>query len=102
MLNFEWDENKNRSNQDKHGIDFADAREVFDDNDAVVYPGHRKTDGENRILLVGKILGKFIIAVIFTVREQIYRIISARQARKEEIHDYITNKFQNLDHESEN
>ncbi|WP_353480371.1 BrnT family toxin [Haliscomenobacter sp.] len=101
MSNFEWDENKNRSNQQKHGIPFEEAKDVFDDDNAVAYPGHDK-DGENRILLVGKTLGRFIIAVVFTMRKQIYRIISARQARKEEVRDYIANKFQNLDDESGN
>ena len=98
MPNFEWDENKNRSNQQKHGISFDEAKEVFDDDDAVAYPGHEK-DGENRILLVGKTIGRLIIAVVFTMRKQIYRIISARQARKAEVQDYITNKFQNRDDE---
>ena len=98
MSNFEWDENKNRSNQRKHGLSFEEAKEVFGDDDAVAYPGHEK-DGENRILLVGKTIGRLIIAVVFTMRKQIYRIISARQARKEEVQDYVTNKFKKLDDE---
>lgn len=98
MANFEWDDNKNRSNQKKHGISFEDAKEVFDDDDAIVYPRQVK-DGENRILLVGKVFGRFIIALVFTMRKQVYRIISARQARKKEVQDYITSKFQNSDNE---
>lgn len=98
MDHFEWDENKNRSNQQKHGINFERAKDVFEDEDAIAYPGHTK-GGENRFLLVGKILGKFIIAVAFTIREQIYRIISARQASKDEIKDYLVNKFDNHDKE---
>ena len=95
MPKFDWDKDKNKSNQQKHGIGFERAKDVFDDEDAIAYPGQTK-DGENRFLLVGKVLGKFIIAVVFTMRKQMYRIISARQARKEEVKDYITNKFQNL------
>lgn len=98
MSNFEWDEYKNQANMQKHGIPFEEAKEVFDDDDAIAYPGHKKDD-ENRFLLVGKTIGKLIIAVVFTMRKQIYRIISARQARKEEVQDYISNKFQNLDDE---
>jgi len=49
--------------------------------------------------LVGKTIGRLIIAVVFTMRKQIYRIISARQARKEEVQDYVTNKFKKLDDE---
>lgn len=35
MSNFEWDENKNKSNQQKHGIPFEEAKEVFDDDAAI-------------------------------------------------------------------
>ena len=80
-MNFEWDENKNQSNQQKHGIGFEHAREAFEDEDAILYPGKTKS-GESRFLIVGKVLGKFIIAVVFTMRAAIYRIISARQAKK--------------------
>lgn len=96
MSNFEWDEHKNKSNQQKHGISFERAKDVFEDEDAITYSGHTK-DGENRFLLVGKVLGKFIISVVFMVGKQIYRIISARQARKEEIKDYLSNKFDKHD-----
>ncbi len=30
MVKFEWDEDKNESNVEKHGLDFEDASEVFD------------------------------------------------------------------------
>ena len=29
MMNYEWDEAKNRSNFAKHGLDFADAEQVL-------------------------------------------------------------------------
>lgn len=98
MPDFEWDEQKNKSNQQKHGISFERAKDAFDDEDAIIYPGHTK-GGENRFLLVGKVLGKFIISVVFTARRQINRIISARQAKKEEIKDYLSNKFDHHDNE---
>jgi uncharacterized DUF497 family protein len=98
MSSFEWDEPKNKSNQQKHGISFERAKDAFEDEDAITYPGHTN-DGEDRFLLVGKVLDKFIISVVFTARRQIYRIISARQARKKEIKDYLANKFDNHDNE---
>lgn len=92
MPKFDWDERKDQLNQQKHGIDFDRAKEVFEDENALSYPGKVK-DGEFRFLIVGKVLGKFIIAVVFTVRAAVYRIISARQARNNEIKDYLINKF---------
>ena len=37
MPKFEWDNNKNRSNQKKHGISFEDASDIFNDNDRIQY-----------------------------------------------------------------
>ncbi|WP_315573515.1 BrnT family toxin [Amygdalobacter nucleatus] len=37
MLVFEWDENKNKLNQKKHGISFDEARTVFYDEAAIVF-----------------------------------------------------------------
>jgi uncharacterized protein len=98
MLKFEWDENKNKSNQRKHGIGFDRAKDVFEDENAIEYPEKIK-EGESRFVIVGKILGKIIIAVVFTIRAAAYRIISARQAKKNEIKDYLTNKFDKDDSE---
>jgi len=92
MPNFEWDENKDRLNRQKHGIGFDRAKDVFDDEDAIAYSGKTKV-GESRFLIVGKVFGKFIIAVVFTIRSTVYRLISARQAQKIEIKDYLTHKF---------
>ena len=35
-ISFEWDENKNTINKDKHGVSFEEARTVFYDEDALV------------------------------------------------------------------
>lgn len=99
MPKFEWDENKNASNRQKHNIGFERAKDVFEDEDAINYL-ERITHGESRFLIVGKILDKFIIAVVFTIRAAVYRIISARQASNNEIKDYIANKFDKNDSES--
>jgi uncharacterized DUF497 family protein len=77
---FEWDENKRRSNVAKHGIDFADAKEVFDDPAAYTYYSAKET-GERRYVTVGSMKGA-LVAVISTRRGTIIRIISARVARR--------------------
>ena len=49
---FEWDENKRQANVKKHGIDFVDAIEVF--NDPAVYTSlSRHTTNEHRYVIVG-------------------------------------------------
>ena len=84
MPDFEWDKDKNRQNIEKHGVSFEDACGVFDDEDRIVYPGSATSKGESRFLTVGKFAENFIIAVVYTLRSTIIRIISARSVRKNE------------------
>ena len=90
MLNFEWDENKNKSNQDKHSISFEDATDVFNDNDRLVYSSNQNE--ETRYLTIGKAF-QAIISVVYTTRDLIIRIISARRASQEERQAYLSNKL---------
>ncbi len=82
-MEFEWDENKNKSNQEKHGIGFNDAKEVFKDNNRKTSPDLRNDYGEDRWITIGKLIDS-IIVVVYTIREAAYRIISARYAKKNE------------------
>jgi len=87
-MEFEWDENKNKKNIRKHGIDFNDAKEVFKDEKAKKIPDLRRDYGEERWKIIGSILG-FIYAVIYTIRNTAIRIISARQANRKERDEYL-------------
>lgn len=87
---FKWDEDKNKSNQQKHGISFSEAKTVFyDDNARLIYdPDHSKS--EERFILLGLSSSFRILVVIHTYRkdDEIIRIISARKATKLEIKQY--------------
>jgi uncharacterized DUF497 family protein len=83
---FEWDESKRRSNVIKHGIDFGDAAEVFYDPTAYVFLSPHPSS-EQRYVTVGLMRGA-LIAVIFTIRGEAVRIISARAARRSERQTY--------------
>jgi uncharacterized DUF497 family protein len=81
---FEWDENKNKINLEKHGFEFSLAVEVFSDPNAIVQ-FNRQVDNEIRKHIIGKIKNEIIILlVVFTNRNNNIRIISARKANKEE------------------
>jgi len=84
-MKFEFDAEKNNSNKRKHGIDFYEAQELWDDPDYIEIPA--KTVDEPRFLVIGKIYGKHFSGVI-TYRDDIIRIISIRRSRKEEIDIY--------------
>ena len=79
---FQWDETKRRANIEKHGLDFVDAVEVFDDTRHYTYTSPVPS-GERRYVTVGMVRG-LLIAVVSTPRNHKLRIISARIARKNE------------------
>lgn len=81
---FEWDEEKRQQTILKHGIDFADAIGIFD-GEVLVAPS--KHNDEQRWIAVG-LLNGIEIAVIYTMRSEIYRIITARRARHHERDKY--------------
>ena len=91
MPQFEWDKNKNSINKKKHRVSFEKAKEVFEDDDAIEKLGNSKT--EVRFLRVGKTVETIILAVVYTLRTTVIRIISARQASRKEINAYIEHKF---------
>ncbi|WP_200763255.1 BrnT family toxin [Nitrosophilus alvini] len=84
-MNFEYDQNKSRSNKIKHNIDFEEAKKLWNDPDLVEIPA--KTTDEQHFVVIGKIGQKFWSAVI-TYRKGKIRIISVRRSRKEEIQIY--------------
>ena len=69
----------------KHGIDFSEAQALWDDPDLIEIPA--KTTDEPRLLVIGKIAGKFWSGVI-AYRGDGVRIISIRRSREEEIDIY--------------
>lgn len=84
-MQFEWDDEKSRTNKAKHGIDFDTARDLWNDPNRVEiltsYPL------ENRSVLIGTIKKKLWTA-IFTRRSDSIRIISVRRTRKKEAELY--------------
>ena len=86
-MNFEWDENKNRTNIEKHGFDFADAEEMFR-GALLIRPDIDEDYGEERWIGIGMIQGR-IAFVAFAERSlETIRIISVRRARADEKKQY--------------
>jgi uncharacterized DUF497 family protein len=82
---FEFNKNKSEANKQKHGIDFNEAKQLWDDPDYVEIPV--KTSDEPRFIILGKITEKHWTGFI-TYRSKKTRIISVRRSRKEEIEIY--------------
>ncbi len=85
-MEFEWDKQKNIINREKHGIDFLDAESVFLSKRLSIEDS-RKEYGEKRIITVGRI-GNIVSVVVYTMRNEKIRIISARRANERERRRY--------------
>ena len=92
MIRYEWDEEKNKVNQRKHGIDFETAELVFDDPFCVTFI-ERISGGEERWHAIGSIENIVVIVVVHTYRQddsdEVIRIISARRATRHERKLYV-------------
>ena len=84
-MEFEFDRRKSLANKTKHGIDFTEAQDLWNDPDLVEIPA--RTEDEPRWVLVGRI-GERCWSAVVTYRADRVRIISVRRARKEEISIY--------------
>lgn len=78
---FEWDTEKNGSNQEKHGVSFALAQFAFADPDRVILEDLGHSDDEQRFFCLGKV-AEGVLTVRFTLRDKTIRIFGAGYWRK--------------------
>ena len=85
-MEFEWDPNKAVANLRKHGVRFAEAVTVFQDDAMLTMPDENPE--EERFAAIGTgSLGR-ILVVIYTTRGDRVRIVSARKATRKERAEY--------------
>ena len=84
---FEWNEAKNRSNIRKHGLDFAEAEEMFH-GFILVRPDTSEDYGEERWIGIGMIRVRVAFVAFTELSHDTVRIISLRKADHEERKEY--------------
>ena len=87
-LGFEWDEAKAALNLRKHGVAFAEALTIFVDPLAVIISDPVHSEGEVRFLLLGLSKAGRLLVVSHVDRGERTRIISAREATRQERWEY--------------
>lgn len=78
---FEWDQAKDRENQEKHGVSFAKAQLAFVDPFRVIAEDLSHSAVEKRYYCFGLVEGG-VLTVRFTYRRHVIRIIGAGYWRK--------------------
>jgi uncharacterized protein len=93
-LQFEWDKRKEKTNIQKHGVSFEEARAVFYDENAIQFFDPDHSDDEDRFILLGISfkLRTLVVCHCFKESEGIIRILSARKADDDEENEYWRNR----------
>ena len=81
-MEFAWDEKKRKANLVKHGLDFADASDVFA-GATFTFEDDRFTYEEQRFTTLGMLKGT-VVVVVHTEQDEVIRIISMRKATRNE------------------
>ena len=88
-MEFDYDPRKSATNKTRHGVDFEEAKLVWQDAEAVLLASAYSE--EKRYLAIGHIYNA-LWTIIFTLRGDKIRIISARRSRESEATYYEKNK----------
>jgi len=92
-MDFEWNPQKAETNNKKHDVSFDEASTVFGDTLSITYHDPDHSDQEERHIIVGLSNKQRILVISHVYRGETIRIISARQATKQEQKFYAQRKY---------
>lgn len=93
-MQFEWDPIKAKANHTKHNVSFDEAVSVWEDYFNIDLFDHAHSVEEKRFLMIGESNARRYLIVSYTEREDIIRIISARELTPKERREYEHGYFE--------
>ena len=87
-MELEWDAGKAADNERKHGVSFMEAASCFWDPLQVAFHDPDHSDEEDREILIGHSNRDRLLMVVYTLRAETIRIVSARRATRKEAKDH--------------
>jgi len=89
---FQWDEGNINKNLNKHNVENWECEQVFFNEPLIILDDPKHSNAEKRWAAFGKTDGGTLLTVIFTKRDSLIRIISARTMNRKERNFYEKNK----------
>ena len=86
---FEWDEGNATKNWEKHDVSQSECEQVFFNIPLIVRRDNAHSETESRYYVLGKTDSGRLLFVVFTIREKLIRIISARDMTTREERRYL-------------
>lgn len=87
-MKFDWFRLKAESNLKRHGVSFEEAATAFDDPFQTALVDDAHSEGEQRFILLAASSKGRVLAISYTERGDVMRIISAREAERWEVKEY--------------
>jgi uncharacterized DUF497 family protein len=87
-MELEWDEEKAAANLAKHKVSFEEAKTVFDDPLYVDFYDPDHSVDEHRYIIIGESHQRRLLIVSYTERDDVVRLISAREVTRSERETY--------------
>lgn len=91
-LIFEWDSGNQEKNWLKHRITTKEIEKVFVNKPAFIFADEKHSFSEKRYGLYGRTDGGRLISIVFMIRQQTIRVITARDMSKKERRIYEKTK----------
>lgn len=86
---FEWDEGNATKNWEKHDVSQSECEQVFFNKPFIIRRDSAHSETESRYYVLGKTDSGRLLFVVFTIREKLIRVISARDMTKKEKQRYL-------------
>ena len=81
---FDWDEGNSEKNLIRHRVTLGECEQVFFNEQVIVSEDIKHSKAESRWYLLGSTDAGRLLFVVFTIRENLIRVISARDMNKKE------------------
>lgn len=92
---FEWDKHNSEKIQTKHGVTSVECEQVFFNLPVIAGDDEKHSEIENRFYVLGQTDSGRLLFLVFTVRNDKVRVMSARDMNKKERGVYIINEEEN-------
>ncbi len=88
IIEFDWDKGNKNKNLKIHNVNDEECEEIFFDPRKKILKDILHSTNEGRYILIGKTKLKRLLFLVFTIRKNRIRVISARNLNKKEKHLY--------------
>ena len=94
-IGFEWDKNNSEKIKTKHGVTPVECEQVFFNIPVIAGDDEKHSETENRFYVLGQTDSGRLLFLVFTVRNDKLRVISARDMNRKERRAYQTHEEEN-------